>query len=128
MIHNDAVPHATLAKEMKAFISAIFGNDGWIKLTEARWLRKKQGMHEAEYDPTEQNAVKVYVKGGYRPQVPRHILDELPTHGSDQFGGLHLPEPQAASKDIYETITGRKAARVVGKSATKSRIGLESLA
>ena len=71
---------------MKAFISAIFGNDGWIKLTEARWLRKRQGRHDAEYDPV---AAKVYVKGGYNPLVPSHLLDELPTHGSDQFGGYH---------------------------------------
>lgn len=71
---------------MKAFISAIFGNDGWIKLVEARWLRKRQGLQEAEYDPRD---VRVYVKGGYNPLVPRQLVDELPTHGSDQFGGYH---------------------------------------
>ena len=71
---------------MKAFISAVFGNDGWIKLVETRWLRKKQGRFDAEYDPRD---VKVYVKGGYNPLVPRQLLDELPTHGSDQFGEYH---------------------------------------
>ena len=52
MMRQDQLNHATMAKEMKAFISAVFGNDGWIKLVEARWLRKKQGLHDAEYDPT----------------------------------------------------------------------------
>ena len=56
---------------MKAFVSAVFGNDGWIKLVEARWLRKKQGGQQAEYDPRGASAVRVYVKGGYNPMVPR---------------------------------------------------------
>lgn len=75
------------SKEMKAFISAIFGNDGWMRLVEARWLRKMQGKHEHEYDPNERDGVKVYVKS-YIPEVPRQLLDELPTHGTDQFGGI----------------------------------------
>ena len=94
-----------MTNEMKAFISAIFGNDGWIRLVEARWLRKFQDKHLAEYDPVGRNAVKIYVKGGYNPvQVPRQIIDELPTHGTDQFGGLHgykpLGQPQSLSRDV----------------------------
>lgn len=58
-------------KEMKAFISAIFGNDGWVRLVEARWLRKLQGKHLAEYDPSEKERVPIYVKSGYLPHVPR---------------------------------------------------------
>ena len=70
-----------IKKEMKAFVSAIFGNDGWIKLVEARWLRNNQNMHEREYDPYD---VKVYVKSHATvSNVPRQIIDELPTHGSD---------------------------------------------
>ena len=38
---RDAETNEVIAKEMKAFVSAIFGNDGWIKLVEARWLRAK---------------------------------------------------------------------------------------
>ncbi len=41
-INKDMKFHLEISKEMKAFISAIFGNDGWIKLVEARWLRLKQ--------------------------------------------------------------------------------------
>ena len=67
-IEHDTETNITISKEMKAFISAVFGNDGWIKLVETRWLRKKQGRHDAEYDP---RGVKVYVKGGYNPLVPR---------------------------------------------------------
>lgn len=38
-IEKDTKTNETIKKEMKAFISAIFGNDGWIRLVEARWLR-----------------------------------------------------------------------------------------
>lgn len=58
-----------IAKEMKAFISAIFGNDGWIRLVETRWLRNKQHRHGAEYDPKVE--IPIYVKGNYTPHVPR---------------------------------------------------------
>ena len=79
-----------MAKEMKAFISAIFGNDGWMKLVEARWLRNKQRKQNAEYDP--KDVVPQYVKGYATASVmdkivPRTIREELPTHGTDQFGG-----------------------------------------
>ena len=47
-------------KEMKAFISAVFGNDGWIKLVEARSLRLRQAQAKHEYDPKDLHAVKVY--------------------------------------------------------------------
>lgn len=74
-----------ISKEMKAFISAIFGNDGWIKLVEARWLRVRQHRHLAEYDPAEARQVPVYVKSNiyFQPHVPRTIREELPTHGGD---------------------------------------------
>lgn len=58
---RDMETNQIIAKEMKAFISAIFGNDGWIKLVEARWLRNKQKKREAEYDPNEDDQVKIYV-------------------------------------------------------------------
>ena len=108
---------------MKAFISAIFGNDGWIKLVEARWLRKRQGLHEAEYDPRD---VRVYVKGGYNPLVPRQLVDELPTHGSDQFGGFHSRSDyehlQPASNMVLESLAMRarpRMARIVNKRASQ---------
>jgi len=38
-IEIDMETNETIASEMKAFISAVFGNDGWIKLVQARWLK-----------------------------------------------------------------------------------------
>ena len=52
-VENDYKQNMLIATEMKAFISAVFGNDGWIKLVEARWLRAKQQKRVAEYDPNE---------------------------------------------------------------------------
>jgi hypothetical protein len=57
-IEKDTKTNEIIKREMKAFISAVFGNDGWIRLVEARWLRAHQNMHEKEYDP---NSVKIYV-------------------------------------------------------------------
>ena len=74
---------------MKAFVSAIFGNDGWVKLVETRWLRAKQHRREAEYDPKERDQVPMYVKSHVKPHVPLTIQDELPTHGLDQFGEIN---------------------------------------
>ena len=109
MIDEDCKTNTVIMKEMKAFISAIFGNDGWIRLTEARWLRLKQNGREAEYDPREHEAVQVYVKTQhYNPMVPRQIIDELPTHGTDQFGGYHArsyAEPQIVSKALFNKLT-----------------------
>jgi len=75
---------------MKAFVSAIFGNDGWIRLVEARWLRIKQHRRAAEYDPDDKDQVPLYVNAHYRYQkpypvveVPRQIIDELPTTSAD---------------------------------------------
>ena len=82
MMQRDMATAVHMSKEMKAFISAVFGNDGWLRLVEARWLRKMQGKHEHEYDPNEKEAVKIYVKS-HLPEVPRQLLDELPTHGTD---------------------------------------------
>ena len=70
-IEKDFKTSTIMSKEMKAFVSAVFGNDGWIKLVETRYLRKKQGLRGAEYDPEEGRGVKVYVKGYYQPNVPR---------------------------------------------------------
>ena len=70
-IEKDMQTHLLLNKEMKAFISAIFGNDGWIKIVEARYLRIKQEKHEFEYDPRGKDQVQVYVRGAYDPTVPR---------------------------------------------------------
>ena len=86
--------HNILNTEMKAFISAIFGNDGWVKLVEARWLRIKQHRRAAEYDPNEKEQVPIYVKANYKYgnqqiKVPRQIVDELPTSSADQFGDFH---------------------------------------
>jgi len=61
-VEKDMGTVMTMNKEMKAFISAIFGNDGWIKLVEARYLRKKQERHAHEYDPQGKDAVPVYVR------------------------------------------------------------------
>lgn len=73
--------------EMKAFISAIFGNDGWIKQIDARWLRNRQRKQIAEYDP--KIVVPLYVKSKIPdPPVPREIRDELPTHDGGQFGEI----------------------------------------
>ena len=109
-IEKDFKTSQVIAKEMKAFVSAVFGNDGWIKLVEARFLRQRQGMGRAEYDPDKRSAVKVYVKGYYQPNVPRQLIDELPTHGTDQFGDYHsrmpLPEPQMASSVTYNRLAG----------------------
>lgn len=98
-----------IAKEMKAFISAVFGNDGWMRLVEARWLRNKQHRHAAEYDPKDE--IPIYVHSNYTPHVPRTIQDELPTHGSDQFGGYHhrgvglsIAQPQQASILLHENL------------------------
>ena len=73
-IEKDFQSSYIISKEMKAFISAIFGNDGWIRLVEARWLRSKQHRHVAEYDP--KDVVPLYVKSSYYagnsyPGVPR---------------------------------------------------------
>jgi len=72
-IGRDVDINMEMAKEMKAFISAIFGNDGWIKLVEARWLRLKQQKRTAEYDPKEKDQVPLYVKASLKPHVPRMI-------------------------------------------------------
>lgn len=105
-IEADAILNNTMMQEMKAFISAIFGNDGWVRLVEARWLRKMQGKNLAEYDPSEKERVPIYVKSGYLPHVPRQIQDELPTHDGAQFGSFQqrsrLIEPQMASQNLYE--------------------------
>lgn len=63
----------TIKKEMKSFVSAVFGNDGWFRLVEARWLRARQHKRTAEYDPSEKEQVPMYVKAHYnaeRPYVP----------------------------------------------------------
>ena len=91
-IEKDMQTSTQMSKEMKAFISAIFGNDGWMKLVEARWLRNKQRKQNAEYDP--KDVVPQYVKGYATSSlvdkiVPRTIREELPTHGTDQFGDYH---------------------------------------
>ena len=107
-IERDIQTNSLIAKEMKAFISAVFGNDGWIKLVEARWLRNKQSKHLADYDPGVREQVPVYVKSNFyastKFQVPRQIIDELPTHGTDQFGGLHSREAQPASMLLHERL------------------------
>ena len=71
MLERDQKTALELASSMKAFISAIFGNDGWIRLVEARSLRKRQELGDYEYDPKDLDAVKVYVKNPMRPVVPR---------------------------------------------------------
>lgn len=86
-MNKDDTTMTRISKEMKAFVSALFGNDGWIKLVEARFLRLRQAKQEHEYDPKDHAAVKVYVHGDLKPTVP-HLLDELPTHSSDQFGSV----------------------------------------
>ena len=40
-IERDMSTNRIISKDMKAFISAVFGNDGWMRLVEARWLRNK---------------------------------------------------------------------------------------
>ena len=72
-IEKDTESNDTIKKDMKAFVSAIFGNDGWFRLVEARWLRAKQQRRTAEYDPSEKDAVPVYIEPHYnatRPYVP----------------------------------------------------------
>ena len=64
-IERDIQTNSLIAKEMKAFISAVFGNDGWIKLVEARWLRNKQSKRFADYDPGVREQVPVYVKSNF---------------------------------------------------------------
>lgn len=64
---KDRETNMLIAKEMKAFISAIFGNDGWIRLVEARWLRAKQKKQEAEYDPKDRDLVPMYVESHVKP-------------------------------------------------------------
>ena len=59
-VNQDEKTMIHINKEMKAFISAIFGNDGWIKLVEARSLRLRQAQAKHEYDPKDLHAVKVY--------------------------------------------------------------------
>ena len=86
-VEEDQAANQQITKEMKAFITAVFGNDGWIRLVEARWLRKRQQRHDNEFDPEGAKVVPVYVKGGYNPHVPHAIIDELPTHSADYFGG-----------------------------------------
>jgi len=111
---------------MKAFISAVFGNDGWIRLVETRWLRKHQGHQVAECDP---RSVKVYVKGGYDPLVPSQLVDELPTHGSDQFGGYHsrsgLEHLQPASNLVFEKLASRIYKRNNSKIGHHKRVSQE---
>ena len=88
-IEKDMESNESIKKSMKAFVSAIFGNDGWFRLVEARWLRAKQQRRIAEYDPNEKEAVPLFVKAHYdaqKPFVPVQLMDELPTKGSDQFG------------------------------------------
>lgn len=66
-IQRDMETNMIISKEMKAFISAVFGNDGWIRLVEARWLRNKQHRHTAEYDPKDE--LPIYVHSNYTPKV-----------------------------------------------------------
>ena len=56
---------------MKAFITAVFGNDGWVRLVEARWLRNKQRRHMAEYDPKDVVPQFVATHYNYIPQPPK---------------------------------------------------------
>ena len=62
-IEEDILINQQISKEMKAFITAVFGNDGWVRLVEARWLRNKQRRHLAEYDP--KNVVPQFVATHY---------------------------------------------------------------
>lgn len=50
-VSQDAATNETIRQEMIAFVSAIFGNDGWFRVVEARYLRIKQSRREKEYDP-----------------------------------------------------------------------------
>ena len=86
-IETEMKTHQQTSMEMKAFISAIFGNDGWIKQIDARWLRNRQRKQIAEYDP--KDVVPLYVKSRIPDLlVPREIRDELPTHDGGQFGEI----------------------------------------
>lgn len=88
-IERDIKTSNEINNSMKAFISAVFGNDGWIRLVEARWLRNNQRKQIAEYDP--KDVVPQFVTNTYATQsiAPRTIREELPTNSSDQFGDYH---------------------------------------
>lgn len=84
-IEKDAKVDIMLNKEMKAFISAIFGNDEWIRIAEAEWKRLHKTESTNDYRST-QHSSKVYMRSAFKPVVPQMLIDELPTHLGDQFG------------------------------------------
>jgi len=47
----------------------VLGNQGWQRLVQARWLKKRQVHHDNEFDP--EQVPKVYVKDGVNFK-PKH--------------------------------------------------------
>ena len=90
MLSSDRRQNDLLKDKMVGFISRMFGNDGWWKMVEARWLKLQQKKGLNEYDPKEIDEVPEYVKSNFREGpdqiIPVANLDELPNVGDDFFG------------------------------------------
>ncbi len=64
--------------------------------------------------------------------MPRSLLDELPTHGSDQFGGIlartDIGIAQVPSADIYNKLAKRVKPKALNKKlSSKESIGMRAL-
>ena len=57
MLNEDIKVHDATRKEMIAFLTTALGheNQGWVKILEARWMKRKRGLTFVE--PKERRAV-----------------------------------------------------------------------
>ena len=117
-----------LNKEMKAFISAVFGNDDWIRIAEATWKRMNQPASSKDYNTT-QHTSKLYGRSAFKPHVPQMLIDELPTHLGDQFGQIlerneYYHGPTVTQQDIYARLNKRKRIQMRAKGRSVARNAL----
>lgn len=87
-----------ITDESRSFLTNIFGNPGWERLVQARWLKKRQINHDNEFDPNKEDVPKIYVKDGVEFK-PKHLPEEQEDHKVDLESGPEVEDPQGVLSD-----------------------------
>jgi hypothetical protein len=90
ILEREAESHQLLTQESQAFLTKVFGNPGWMRLVEARWLKQRQIEHQNDYDPCEVPPVFVLREGGHKEKPSTAAGVAL--HHKDQVVEFDLPE------------------------------------